>query len=149
MEEEITSFDYEQCLEELKCKICFKILEDPVMELPNEHIMCRKCLLKFNKNNHKLLLGSLKNQCPFCRNEIKEIIKPRFIINLLNLVKMKCLSHYQNETCDWKGNSIDYYEHLKTCEILKKQNKEKIKNICDKIREILLKEITPHLKMNI
>jgi len=145
MEEEIISFDHEKCLEELKCPICFKILEDPVMELPNEHIMCRKCLFKFNK---KLSQEPLKEICPICRIQIKEIIKPRFIINILNLVEMKCLSHFQNESCDWKGNAIDYYEHLKICEISKKQKKEEIKKICDKMREIINREITPHLKNN-
>ena len=141
MEKEIISFDYEKCLEELNCKICFKILEDPVMELPNGHIMCRKCLIKCNESNQLL-----ENKCPFCKCQIKELVKPLFINNILNLVEMKCLSHYQNEACDWKGNAIDYYEHLKICEIFQKQKKEKIKNICDKIREILQREITPHLK---
>ena len=38
---------------------------------------------------------------------------------------MKYISYNQNEKCDWKGNAIDYYEHLKNCEIFKNQREEK------------------------
>ena len=143
MEEEICSFNHEKCLEELICPICFNIFEDPVMELPNQHILCFKCLMKFNK---KFTKDSEKQLCPLCKVQIKEIIKPRFIINLLNNIEMKCLASFQNEKCNWKGNAIDFYIHKKNCDILKNQKKEEIKNICMKIKEILNKEITPHLK---
>ena len=144
MEGEISSFDQQKCLDDLTCPICFKIFEDPVMELPNQHIMCKKCIIKFNKNLHKN--NNAPIICPFCKEQIKDLITPRFIINLLNYVEMKCLSECQNEKCDWKGNAVEYYKHLKNCEIFKKYAKEKIKIECDKMREILGKEITPHLK---
>ena len=146
MQEEINLFDVEKCIEELTCPICLNILKDPVMELPNQHIMCQKCLLVFNNSLKKDNNNNLDSKCPICKEEIKELIKPRIIINLLNLVEMKCLSEYQNEKCEWKGNALDYYEHLKNCQIYKKQREEKIKNECDKMREILDKEINPHLK---
>ena len=146
MDEEINLLNVEKLIQELKCPICFNILKDPVMELPNQHIMCRKCLLNFNetlKINNKENLDSM---CPFCKEKITQLIKPRIIITLLNLVEMKCMSEKENIKCDWKGNAIDYYEHLKNCEIFKNQRKEKLKNVCAKMREILDKEINPHLK---
>jgi len=146
MEEEIKILDVEKLIQELKCPICFNILNDPVMELPNQHIMCRKCLLNFNETLKKFNKQNLDSKCPFCKEKIIQLIKPRIIITLLNLVEMKCMSEDQNEKCDWKGNGIDYYEHLKNCEIFKKQKKEKINKVCDKMREILDKEINPHLK---
>ena len=146
MEEEINLLNIDQVIQELKCPICFNILKDPVMELPNQHIMCRKCLLNFNETLKKYNRKNLDSTCPFCKEKIIQLIKPRIIITLLNLVEMKCMSEGQNEKCDWKGNAIDYYEHLKNCKIFKKQKEEKIKNICDKMREILDKEINPHLK---
>ena len=146
MSEEIISFNQEKCLDDLRCPICFNIFEDPIMELPNQHIMCRKCLMNYSKKLNNNILDPFLLFCPFCKTQIKEIITPRFVINLLNYVEMKCLSEYQNEKCDWKGNAIEYYNHLKDCEIFEKNRKEKIKNVCDKMREILGKEITPHLK---
>ena len=141
MSEEIISFNQEKCLDDLRCPICFNIFEDPIMELPNQHIMCRKCLMNYSKKLNNNILDPFLLFCPFCKTQIKEIITPRFVINLLNYVEMKCLSEYQNEKCDWKGNAIEYYNHLKDCEIFEKNRKEKIKNVCDKMREIFGKEI--------
>ena len=146
MEENINLIEVEKFFDELRCPICFKILEDPVMELPNQHIMCRKCLSNFNKNLNKYNENNLVSTCPFCKEKIIQLIKPRNIINFLNLVEMKCMSELENEKCDWKGNAIDYYEHLKNCEINKKNREENIKNVCNKMKEILDKEINPHLK---
>ena len=146
MEKDINILDVEAITEELKCPICFNILKDPVMELPNQHIMCNKCLLEFNKTLNKNYENNEENICPFCKKEITQLIKPRIIITLLNSVEMKCKSEYQNEKCDWKGKAIDYYEHLKNCEIHKKEREGRIKNECNKMREILDKEINPHLK---
>ena len=39
MDEEINLLDVEKLIQELKCPICFNILKDPVMELPNQYIM--------------------------------------------------------------------------------------------------------------
>ena len=136
---EITSIKKEKCLEELTCQICFEILEDPVMELPNQHILCSKCFDDCNKKK-------LKRVCPFCKVEVEQLIKPRFILNMLNAVEMKCLSNFQDKTCEWKGNATEYYIHIKNCEILINSKKEQIKNICNQMREALSKEITPHLK---
>ena len=136
---EISSINKEKCIEELTCPICLDILQDPVMELPNQHILCLKCLYHYNKNK-------LKKKCPFCNVEIQQIITPRCILNMLAAVEMKCLSNFQNEKCDWKGNAIDYYAHLKKCDILINQKKDELKNVCNQMREALGKEITPHLK---
>jgi hypothetical protein len=139
MEDEIVSFNSEKCLEELRCPICLQIFNEPIMELPNQHIFCENCLNKSNK-------GNMNGTCPICKNAISSLIKPRFIISLLNNIEMKCLSSFNEEKCDWKGNAIDYYVHLKNCNILKKKNCDILKDACNKIREILSKEITPHLK---
>ena len=139
MSEEIISFNSEKCIEDLRCPICLQIFNDPIMELPNQHIFCKNCLIKSIKED-------IMATCPICKENISSLIKPRLVISLLNHIKMKCSSSYNEEKCDWKGNAIDYYLHLKDCIILKKQNKELLKNACYKIREILSKEITPHLK---
>ena len=76
MDEEINLLNVEKLIQELKCPICFNILKDPVMELPNQHIMCCKCLLNFNetlKINNKENLDSI---CPFCKEKITQLIKP-------------------------------------------------------------------------
>ena len=92
MEEEINLLNIDQVIQELKCPICFNILKDPVMELPNQHIMCRKCLLNFNETLKKYNRKNLDSTCPFCKEKIIQLIKPRIIITLLNLVEMKCMS---------------------------------------------------------
>ena len=89
---EISSINKEKCIEELTCPICLDILQDPVMELPNQHIMCRKCLLNFNETLKKYNRKNLDSTCPFCKEKIIQLIKPRIIITLLNLVEMKCMS---------------------------------------------------------
>ena len=139
MKEEIISFNSEKCLDELRCPICLEIFNEPIMELPNQHIFCKNCLIKSNIKN-------MNEICPICKETIILKIEPRLVISLLNNVEMKCTSSYNDEKCDWKGNAIDYYKHLKSCNLLKKKNIDILKNICDKIREILSKEITPHLK---
>ena len=139
MSEEIISFNSEKCIEELRCPICLQIFNEPIMELPNQHIFCKKCLDKSNK-------GNMEGVCPICKEKITSSIQPRFIISLLNNIEIKCSADYDEEKCDWKGNAIDYYKHLKECKLFKKQNYDILKINCDKIREILSKEITPHLK---
>ena len=136
----IISCDYEKFIEELKCPICFEIFNEPVMELPNQHILCKQCLLKSNQNNNNKL------ECPMCKTDIDYTIEPRFIMNLLNLIEMKCLSKFNGKECDWKGNAQSYFIHRKNCEIEKNKKKENLKSNCDKMREILEKEINPHLR---
>ena len=147
MEEEFISISKEKCIEELTCKICYNILNDPIMELPNQHILCKKCFFGFN-NTLKRFSPSNDNGliCPFCKEKIKEVITPRFIINMLNIIEIKCNSEFQNEKCNWTGNGNEYYEHIKTCKFALGDRKQKIKENCDKMREILNIEITPHLK---
>ena len=141
MEENIISFNGDKFIEELKCPICLEIFDEPILEFPNQHILCKKCLFKSNKLNNENNL-----YCQICRNQIQSYIIPRFIINLLNLVEMKCLSKYKEKECDWKGNAILYYNHIKKCEINKKNKLDELVIICNNMREILGKEITPHLK---
>jgi hypothetical protein len=135
MENEISNINTEKILEELKCPICLEIFDDPIIELPNQHIFCNKCLN--NTNNNK--------KCPICKEEIKEIIKPRIIINILNSIEIKCSEVYIDKKCDFKGNVASYYTHLKNCEILILNVKEKLKNVCEDMKKIIDIEINPHL----
>ena len=144
MSDEIISISEEKCIEELKCQICFNIFKEPIMEFPNQHIMCKSCLLNYNIRLQK---GQISNLiCPFCKENINQFITPRFINNMLTYIKMKCISEFQNEKCNWEGNAIDYYNHIKSCTIVLNEKKAKIKENCEKMREILNREITPHLK---
>jgi hypothetical protein len=46
MEDNIISLNTDKLIEELKCPICLEIFEEPILEFPNQHILCEKCLLK-------------------------------------------------------------------------------------------------------
>ena len=50
MEDNIINIDNEKILEELKCPICLELFDEPLLELPNQHIFCKKCLYKSNDN---------------------------------------------------------------------------------------------------
>ena len=138
----IAPLDDEEILEELNCPICLAILNEPVLELPNQHIFCKKCLDSYlNKNG-------LENNpiCPICKSPITSIIKPIFINNILSKIKMKCTATYENEECNFQGNVFEYYSHTKKCELVIKSIKNKLEEITKKMKEILDKEINPHLK---
>ena len=45
----ITPLENEKILEELNCPICLSILDTPVLELPNQHIFCKKCYASYLK----------------------------------------------------------------------------------------------------
>ena len=129
----------EKLLEELTCPICLSIFNDPVLELPNQHIFCNKCL-------EKHLITSQKQQCPMCNGEITSKIKPIFINNILSSIQMKCAIKYKDKTCDFKGNVNEYYVHIKKCELFLQLKRDNLEDIVIKMKEILDKEINPHLK---
>ena len=138
----ITPLENEKILEELNCPICLSILDTPVLELPNQHIFCKKCYDSYLKKN-----GIENNPiCPICKTEISSIIEPKFINNMLSLIQMKCTTSFEGEVCTFQGNAIEYYKHVKNCEILKKLLKNKLEGISTQMKEILDKEINPHLK---
>ena len=142
MEENINNIDNEKILEELKCPICLELFDEPILELPNQHIFCKKCLYKSNDNindddNNNLI-------CPICKVEINNLIIPRIILNLLNSIEMKCENNYNNKKCEFKGNVQLYYNHLKNNET---HNEIELIKICEIMRKIIGKEITIHLKI--
>ena len=141
MEENINNIDNEKILEELKCPICLELFDEPILELPNQHIFCKKCLYKSNDNinddnNNNLI-------CPICKVEIQYLLIPRTILNLLDSIEMKCENIYNNKKCEFKGNVQLYYDHLKNNET---HNEIELIKICEIMRKIIGKEITIHLK---
>ena len=143
MENEIISpIDEEKLIQELTCPICLSILNDPVLELPNQHIFCSQCIYSF------LIKNNLETSpiCPVCKSKIESIVKPKLINNILATIQMKCTAKYEDKECNFIGNSLDYYTHFNNCEIVKKSIKYKIEEIVKKMKEILDKEINPHLK---
>ena len=139
----IISINDEKIIEELTCPICLCIFDNPVLELPNQHIFCHKCLDSYLKEKN------IENNpiCPLCKSPITSMIEnPKFINNILETVKMKCSASTPDKECDFVGNSIEYYEHIKKCEIIKEVTEKKIAEIVQKMKEILDKEINPHLK---
>jgi hypothetical protein len=128
------SIDLKTVYEYLTCPICYDILKDPVMEMPNQHIFCRKCINNYLCYNH---FGPTK--CPICKELIMSLHVPLFVINLLSTISMKC------KFCEWKGKTTDYDKHKKSCEEFVKINKQTLENSCEKIKSILSKEINAHL----
>ena len=137
----ISIIPQDKLLEELTCPICLSIFNEPVLVFPNQHIFCKKCLESCLKTSNKLF-----PTCPLCNSEITSIIKPQFINNILSSIQMKCAIKYKDKICDFKGNVIDYYDHIKTCELLLEVKKENLKEIAKNMIDILDKEINPHLK---
>ena len=138
----IKPIDDEKVLEELICPICLCIFDNPILELPNQHIFCEKCLDSYlEKNNIKEF-----PKCPICKELITSTIQPKILNNILSALQMKCSEKYENEECDFKGNVIEYYAHIKKCELLIKSNKDKLEKISENMKDILDKEINPHLK---
>jgi hypothetical protein len=41
MEDNIINIDNEKILEELKCPICLELFDEPLLELPNQHIFVK------------------------------------------------------------------------------------------------------------
>lgn len=70
--------------EELRCQICFGVLQDPLQALECEHTFCRICITEWRKNSAT---------CPVDRNQLsgnqlKEI--PRIVRNLINHLQIYC-----------------------------------------------------------
>ena len=143
MENEIIKpLNDEKILEELICPICLSIFQDPILELPNQHIFCKKCYDSFLKKNNM----ETTSKCPVCKSPVTSTIEPKVINNILCSIQMKCKAVYENEVCDFQGNVNEYYAHVKKCDKLIKLNKLKLEEICKNMKEILDKEINPHLK---
>ena len=143
MENEIiTPIDNEKLIQELTCPICLSILNDPILTLPNQHLFCSKCFYSYliKKNLEKNPI------CPICKTSIESTMKPKFLNNILATIKMKCMAQIPDKECNFIGNSLEYYSHIKNCEIFKESIKIKLENIVKKMKEILDKEINPHLK---
>ena len=138
----ITPLDNDKILEELICPICLSIFDQPVLELPNQHIFCKKCLDNYLKRNEI----EKEPKCPICKSPIESTIQPKFINNILSNILMKCTATYENKECNFQGNVNEYYIHIKKCELLIQFTKNKLEEITKKMKEILNKEITPHLK---
>ena len=142
MEKEIiSSIDKDKLLEELVCPLCLSIFDDPILELPNQHIFCKKCFDKIQETNKT----ETNPICPICKSKVIQIIKPNIINNILSNIKMKCCASYEGNNCNYEGNVQEYYTHTKKCEIHVEYVKNQLKEIVKNMKEILDKEINPHL----
>jgi hypothetical protein len=74
----------------LTCSIC-KNLFQGLMICPNQHILCKNCLIRINpyRMEYLPLRFVIYPICPFCSKNISEEISPRTIINIFNSVKVK------------------------------------------------------------
>ena len=137
-------------LDEYTCGICLEVFVDPVVTQCCQQTYCRECIYGWLSDN---------NTCP---NDRKELSReglgpaPRFVVNLLNNMKVKC-DFYANgcesvvkmcelsqhiENCNFNAN-----QKCKTCELPIDGNTEHNcienllilnKSLCDEIKRIQL-----------
>ena len=100
-----------------------------------------------NANNTKGYrhIVSIRALGPICKSKVILIIKPNIINNILSTIKLKCGASYEGNNCNYEGNVQEYYTHIKKCEILVEYVKNQLKEIVKNMKEILDKEINPHL----
>jgi hypothetical protein len=134
---EISKIDIENLLENLKCPICLDYYDDPVMEILNQHIFCKKCILRQEDESRF---------CPICKQEIIGFVSPRLLNSLLSCIELKCQNKTEINVCQWIGTIKDYWMHQKSCDILITNYKINLDLICKKQKSILDKEINSHLK---
>lgn len=90
--------------DELRCAICFRVLDDPVspMGFPCQHIWCRACIM---------IALHHKQQCPQDRKALQaRQLQPMVLArNLINRVVVKC--KHANRGCVWTGCLEDRVVH--------------------------------------
>ena len=133
--------EIENLLDFLKCPICFEYFDDPIMELPNQHVFCKKCLRRTNEFSQSLVF-----KCPICNTAIENLVQARFVSNLLSTVSIKCKAESSEKKCKWFGAVADYWIHHRKCEILSEVRNQNLNVLCQEMKSILATEITPHLR---
>ena len=90
------------------CKICLKILNDPVQCQNNEHYFCRKCITKHLENSET---------CPLCMDQLTlEMLRPpsRIILEIVSQLKKPRCRHV-SRGCTEKIKVEDVLLHEQTC----------------------------------
>ena len=90
------------------CKICLKVLHDPVQCQNNEHHFCRKCLTKHLENSET---------CPLCMDQLTlEILRPpsRIILEIVSQLKKPRCRHV-SRGCTENVEVEDVLLHEQTC----------------------------------
>lgn len=134
-------FDIQRILENLKCPICYDYLDNPVMELPNQHLFCKKCILNWL---------SRSAQCPICKVNIEKIEENLLAKTILSTIPTHCPNKFlemdsSEKNCDWQGDLFSLSFHKRKCEIGKINDKKKLEDAVSKIKKVLDLEISPHL----
>ena len=95
-------------MDSLSCKICLKVLHDPVQCQNNEHHFCRKCITKHLENSET---------CPLCMDQLTlETLRPpsRIVLEIVSqLNKPRC--RHVSRGCTENVNVEDVLLHEQTC----------------------------------
>ena len=95
-------------MDSLSCKICLKVLHDPVQCQNNEHYFCRKCITKHLENSET---------CPLCMDQLTlETLRPpsRIILEIVSQLKKPRCRHVSRGCTDNVGVE-DVLLHEQTC----------------------------------
>ena len=95
-------------MDSLSCKICLKVLHDPVQCQNNEHYFCRKCVTKHLENSET---------CPRCTDQLTlETLRPpsRIVLEIVSqLRKPRC--RHVSRGCTENVEVKDVLLHEQTC----------------------------------
>ena len=95
-------------MDSFSCKICFKVLDDPVQCENNEHYFCRKCITKQLENSET---------CPTCMDRLTlEALRPvpRVILEIISQLKKPRCRHV-SRGCVENVEIADVLLHEQTC----------------------------------
>ena len=95
-------------MDSLSCKICLKVLHDPVQCQNNEHYFCRKCVTKHLVNSET---------CPLCTDQLTlETLRPpsRIILEIVSQLKKPRCRHV-SRGCTENVEVEDVLLHEQTC----------------------------------
>lgn len=99
--------NYQQCMEEYFCKICFSLLKDPKCCEKCEDLFCCACL---NETLHK------SDRCPLCREApFKETKVNKTVRNTLNSIEFLCPLDCK-EKLNMENLAKHFSEECKKCE---------------------------------
>ena len=95
-------------MDSFSCKICLKVLHDPVQCQNNEHYFCRKCITKHLENSET---------CPLCMDQLTlETLRPpsRIVVEIVSQLK-KPLCRHVSRGCSENIDVEDVLLHEQTC----------------------------------
>lgn len=93
--------------DELKCPICYRLLEDPVQGVNCDHVFCRLCINSWLNSS---------NKCPIDREQLFKhhlTSAPKILVNLINRLEAKCSNSAHG--CNVTLPLGLLCEHLKWC----------------------------------